>query len=278
VTRRAARCLLSCLALAGCGSAPAAAPIDEKLGRLGHAGDIAYTLEDPGQAAEQYRAALARARERDDPAAIADIGFNLAAAELRGDHPAAAIRTVQQVRGELARRGIADPGLDLITATALFRQGNRADADRVAAGLTGGPPPLADSAWFLRGLLADARNDRAGLQRAAAALSPAADAGDRAELQARITHDPGLALHAADLRRDALDYRGMARALALAAQASPDPARAADLFLRAGRSAAAQHDTAQARTWLAQARQRAPGPALRAEAGQALAALPSSAR
>lgn len=272
-----ARCLVPCLALAGCGSDPAAAPVDETLGRLGHAGDIAYTLEDPGQAAEQYRAALARARERDDAAAIADIGFNLATAELRGDHPAEAMRTVQQVRAELARRGIADPGLDLVTATALFRQGNRADADRVAAGLTG-RPPLADSAWFLRGLVADARNDRAGLQRAAAALSPAADAGDRAELQARIMHDPSLALHAADLRREALDYRGMARTLALAAQASPDPAQAADLFLRAGRSAAAQHDAAQARIWLGQARQQTPGPALRAEAGQALAALPSTAR
>ena len=276
--RAAVRCLVPCLALAGSGSGPAAAPVDETLGRLGHAGDVAYTLEDPGQAAEQYRAALARARERDDAAAIADTGFNLATAELRGDHPAEAMRTVQQVRAELARRGIADPGLDLVTATALFRQGNRTDADRVAAGLTGRPPPLADSAWFLRGLVADERNDRAGLQRAAAALSPAADAGDRAELQARITHDPRLALHAADLRREALDYRGMARVLALAAQASPDPAQAADLFLRAGRSAAAQHDTAQARIWLGQARQQAPGPALRAEAGQALAALPSAAR
>ncbi len=276
--RAAARCLVPCLALAGCGSGPAKAPVDEMLGRLGHAGDIAYTLEEPGQAAEQYRAALARARERDDAAAIADIGFNLATAELRGDHPAEAMRTVQQVRAELARRGIADPGLDLVTATALFRQGNRADADRVAAGLTSRPPPLADSAWFLRGLVADARNDRTALQRAAAALSPAADAGDRAELQARIMHDRRLALHAADLRREALDYRGMARALALAAQASPDPAQAADLFLRAGRSAAAQHDTAQARIWLGQARQHAPGPALRAEAGQALAALPSAAR
>ena len=110
------------------------------------------------------------------------------------------------------------------------------------------------------------------MRQAAAALSPAADAGDRAELQARIAHDPALALHAADLRRDALDYRGMARALALAGRFSPDAGQSASLFLRAGQSAAAQHDVAQARTWLAKAHASA-DPVLRAEAGLALASL-----
>jgi tetratricopeptide (TPR) repeat protein len=262
------------MALAGCGSHPVAtAPPDETLDRLGHAGDIAYNLENPSQAAGQYRAALGRARERDDASAIADTGFNLATAELRAGKPAEAIRTVQGLQAELARRGIADAGFDLITATALFQLGNYAEADRLAATLAKGPVPLADSAWFLRGLAADARNDGTGVRRAAAALSPAANAGDKAELQARIAHDPAMALHAADLRRAALDYRGMARSLALAAQFSPDPAQSASLYLRAGQSAAAQRDVAQARIWLAKARSGGSGLLLRAEADRALAGL-----
>jgi hypothetical protein len=91
-----------------------------------------------------------------------------------------------------------------------------------------------------------------------------------AELQARVRHDPALALRAADLRRHELDYREMARSLALAARFTPDAAAAADLYLRAGRSAAAQGDTALARIWLSSARDRAPDAALRNEAAHAL--------
>src|SRR2546429_311834 len=45
-------------------------------------------------------------------------------------------------------------------------------------------------------------------------------------------------LAAADLRRAALDYAGMARVLALAGAAAGSGPDAADLYLRAGRSAA----------------------------------------
>jgi hypothetical protein len=96
-----------------------------------------------------------------------------------------------------------------------------------------------------------------------------------AELQSRLSHSAALALHAADLRRDRLDYRGMARALALAAQFTPNAPEAADLYLRAGRSAAAQGDAADARTWLADARDVAKDAALRKDADQALRDLPS---
>jgi len=268
--------LLWLAVLAGCTASPGAAtPQDETLRRLTNAGDAAYNLEEPGQAAEQYRAALGRARQRDDAAAIDDAGFNLATAELRENQPNAAMATARELRAELARRGVADPAFDLITATALFRLDDLAPADRVAAPLTGGrDKALADAAWFLRGLIADKQGDGGVLRQAAAALSPAADAGDKAELRARMAHDPALALHAADLRRDALDYRGMARVLALAAEYTPDPATSADLFLRAGQSAAEQHDAAQARIWLVRVRAEAPDPAVRAEAERILRSLP----
>ena len=121
--------------LAGCGGSPGATtPQDETLQRLAHAGDIAYTLEEPGQAADQYRAALARARQRDDAAAIDDAGFNLATAELRENRPKAAMATAQEIGAEIARRGVVDPALDLITATALFRLDKPDAADRVGSG------------------------------------------------------------------------------------------------------------------------------------------------
>ncbi len=106
-------------------------------------------------------------------------------------------------------------------------------------------------------------------------MSPTANTADAAELRARLTDDLALALRAADLRRDQLDYRGMARALALAAQFATAPNAAADLYLRAGRSAAGQGDTAQARLWLNQARELAPDAGLRTEADDALHELPA---
>lgn len=270
------RMLAALILLAGCSPTPKSAPDDPTLSRLGHAGDIAFKLEQPDQAAEQYRAALARARVRDDAAAIADAGFNLATAELRAGRARDALRIAQDLQAELARRGIVDPAFDLISATALFRLGEFAAADRMAAGLTGDKDPtLADAGWFLRGLVADQAGDRPGLEAAAASLSPAANAADAAELRSRLSHDGALAQHAADLRRDQLDYRGMARALALAARFSPSAAEAADLYLRAARSAAGQGDAAQARIWLGQARDLAPDASLRADAETALHALPA---
>jgi len=49
-----------------------------------------------------------------------------------------------------------------------------------------------------------------------------------------------------------------------------DPASAADLYLRAGRSAAAQGETAEARIWLTAARDQAADAGLRQDADQAL--------
>ena len=269
------RDLIVLMLLAGCSSSPKSVPEDPTLTRFDHAGDIAYNLEQPGQAVVQYRAALARARTRDDAAAIADAGFNLATAQIRAGQPRDAMRTAEELRVELKRRGIVDPQFDLVSAIALFRVHDLSASDRVAAGLTGGKDPkLANSAWFLRGLIADARHDRPGLEKAAASMTSAADPADVAELQARLSHNAALALHAADLRRDRLDYRGMARALALAAEFTASAPASADLYLRAGRSAAAQGDPADARIWLAQARRLAPDTALRSDAEQALHDLP----
>jgi len=128
-----------------------------------------------------------------------------------------------------------------------------------ALGRTPKDPDTVPRAWFIRGLVAAERGDSGALAQAIAALPPSKQAdlsADRQELQGRATllaNQPAEALvlfeQSAAGRQQALDYRGMARALALAGDAalrSNHAAEAADLFLRAGRSALLQGDSATA--------------------------------
>lgn len=254
--------------LAACGSTPAPAPPppDETLGRAARAGRLALELDRPAEAARLYTTALGRARERDDAAAIADTGIGLAAAELARNRNAAALATASDVQTELLRRGATVPDALLLTeALALYRTGDLAGADRVAARITGEDADVARRAWFLRGLIAASRGDAAGLAEARAALGEPeargfrADARELAAAAALAAGDmPGarhMAAEAAQLRREGLDYRGLSRALALEAEAARrlgETAAAADLLLRAGRGAAARNEFAEARRWLRQ--------------------------
>jgi hypothetical protein len=262
---------ITLLFLAGCGGygdPPPGPPQDQTLIRHERAGQLAYSLEHPAEAVAQYQSALRQAEARDDLAAIGDLSFNLVVAELRANQPAAALITAQRARAELLRRGGTPfPALDLAEATALYRTGAKAQADALAAAIQDNAEQgTAFSASFLRGLIADDANNSDGLAAALGRLNAPggqAQQADRAELAARVARRDGDmaqarsgALQAADLRRLSLDYRGMARALALAADAARlagDRPAAADLFLRAGRSAAAQNDPDTAKPWLQQA-------------------------
>ena len=238
-----------------------------------NAGRLAYELERDEEAATQYRAALTRAQERDDLAAIGDAGYNLAVVELRANAPDRALADARATRAELERRGATPfPALLLAEATALYRTGAVAEADTAAQPIQrAGDVDAAARATFLRGLIADERGDETGLAAAVDALNAAKTPpleADFAELAARLAlrrsdpaHAQRQAARAAELRQEALDYRGLARALAVeavAAERAGDEA-AADFFLRAGRSAAAQGDKADARKWLRRATSLAPG-------------------
>ena len=269
--------LLLPLLLADCGGpAPdtGAPSTDEMLQRQTHAGQLAFELERNEEAAAQYRTALSRAQTRDDPDAIGDTGYNLAVAELRANAPDKALADARATRIELERRGSKPfPALLLAEATALYRTGAAAEADRAARGIQQSEDADAVArATFLRGLIADDRGDEAGLATAAEALTTANTPpfeADSAELSARLAlrrGDPARAreqaAHAAGLRQATLDYRGLARALAIegvAVERAGDKIAAADLFLRAGRSAAAQGDKTSARDWLRRAMSLAPG-------------------
>lgn len=267
---RRALLLLPLLSLAACGSTDArnAQPEDQTLARHEQAGNIASSLDRPAEAIVQYEAALRQAEARDDLPQITKLSFSLAVAQLQANRPADALATATRAAAEIRRRGGAPfPALTLAEATARYRTGNSAQADEMASALeASAPSDIAEGASFLRGMIADERNDEAGLRAALGRITdqkaPVRQA-DRRELEARLalrqdqfSAARSAALEAAAIRQTILDYRGMARALyvaALAAERAEDNEGAADLYLRAGRSAAAQADTATARPWLEQA-------------------------
>jgi hypothetical protein len=279
------------LIFAGCGGSapdPNAPLADETLQRETHAGRLAYELERDEEAIGQYRSALTRAQARDDVDAIGDTGYDLAVTELRANTPDRALADARATRTELERRGVKPfPALLLVEATALYRTGAVAEADRAAYPIEqDADADAAARARFLRGLIADERGDEAGLAAAVGGLSAAKTPpfeADFAELAARLAlrqGDPARArqqaVRAVELRQATLDYRGLARALAVEATAAErmgDRGAAADLFLRAGRSAAAQDDRTSARRWLRRAASLAAGEPVGRDAARILHGL-----
>jgi hypothetical protein len=258
------------LLLAGCGSSKPAdegPPPDQRLEQANRAGTRALAMNQTEQAIKQYRAALAIAYERDDAAAIGDVGYNLAVAQLHAGSAPEAARTAREVRAELERRKQASPPeLILVQAAAAYRQGAGDQAMALAQEVLARaplPPETATRAWYIRGAVSADRGDAQGLAQALAAIPPSTlpdQEADRHELAGRAAVLSGADDRAAsefdqaaDQRRLALDYRGMARALSLAGDTALRQGRteeAAILFLRAGRSALLQGDAATGRTLL----------------------------
>ncbi len=166
--RRGVAALLLAALLGACGgrgaqqaAEPAAAP-DEVLMRTARAALSALELDQPESAARLYGRALTRARERDDPAAIADMGFGQATAMLAHGDAAGALEVARDVRLEMERRGRrATPSLQLAEATALHRLGRTAEADQVAALVQ---PQAAEAPEAARGGVVAPEQGGAGLQ------------------------------------------------------------------------------------------------------------------
>ncbi|MBR0670567.1 hypothetical protein [Neoroseomonas soli] len=261
--------ILAVLAVAACGGSavPPAPSQDETLARNARAGRLALELDRPIEAARLYGQALARARERDDAEAIADAATGLAAAELDRGRPREALEVARATRVELGRRAVPAPAaLSLAEAVALYRLGDNAGASAAAgraADTAGDDVDALRRAIFLRGLVAAARGDRDGLASARQSLGTSPEGAfqaDARELEALtalaagdVTGARDAAAAAAEARRDAMDYRGLSRALAIQAEAAHragDGAAAADLWLRAGRGASRRGEDAEARRWL----------------------------
>lgn len=276
--------------LVGCSSPRVEAPpADSEMQQAGRAGILALSLEHPDQAVDQFQAALSRAQLRDDLAAISDYGYDLAVAELALNHPKAALVTARTVIAEVRRHGSnVSSSLVLLEATALYRTGALSESDALAASIEG---PSSDSdvkfqACFLRGLIADKWSDIKGLEAARQCVAQPTIPAERAdvqELSALISMRRGdsalaekEAESAADLRRQVRDYRGMARALALAGEAAQQggsTATASSLYFRAGRSAAEQGDSQVARKWLHRALSLAQDSEIRSQVQHELSSL-----
>jgi uncharacterized membrane protein YeaQ/YmgE (transglycosylase-associated protein family) len=166
------------------------------------------------------------------------------------------------------RPGIAaSPALELADAVALYQTGRSGQAYALAELVESATDPEAAArAAFLCGLIADEAGHRLTLQAALnriAGVSGAEHQTDADELAARLALRNGdnqaaraRAVQAADLRCDLVDYRSLARDLALAARASEltgNTSGAADFYLRAGRTAAGRGDDRSARLWLTHA-------------------------
>ncbi|MGX9963438.1 hypothetical protein ACVFYP_08935 [Roseomonas sp. F4] len=260
------------LALAACGgrAPPPGPPRDAVLDRAADAAGAALDQEQPQAAARLFAQGLERARQRDDAAAIDSMAFGQAIAELERGEARAALSVARQVRLDLARRGRgASAGLMLAEATALYRLGQTSEAGvlaRFVSARGAESPEAALRAHFLLGLMAAEARDLPALAAAQAAIGQpgqAAYQADAAELAAQAALLGGrnqaawsLAQQAETLRRDALDYRGLSRALALrgaVARALGATSEAADLHLRAAEGAAGRGEMADARRWLAEA-------------------------
>jgi hypothetical protein len=235
---------------AGGGARARESVLDEQLESERRNAALAFGQGRFDQARQLYRQALGRARIRDDGVLLGDIGYDLAVTELRRGEDAESLATARAAQAELARRGLpVFAELRLVEAAALYRLERREAAEAVARPVAEGGDGAARRARFLLGLLAADRGDAAALDARIAALGEPTTGewqADRAELEGRaaaLRGDGGAAIRhflaASDLRRAALDYPSMARALAAAgdvAGRTGDAARAADLYLRAGRS------------------------------------------
>src|SRR6266851_1682818 len=216
---------LAALALAACGGGgpvDTGPPPDVKLDQANRAGTQALSVDMPSLAVREYKVALARAYERDDAGAIADVAYNLALAQMKSGDSKAALATLRDARADLDRRHVQIPAELFLVEAAL---------NQAIAAL----PPSKQ---------ADLEADRQELQ------------GRAALLDGRPAEALSLFEQSAANRQQALDYRGMARALSFAGDSalrSNRAADAADLFLRAGRSALLQGDTATALPLLKQA-------------------------
>ncbi|GBR45948.1 hypothetical protein [Gluconobacter roseus] len=233
------RVLLGCtalmvLTLAGCSSSTATKgpKPDQPYEDAMDTGKSVYEIGQASQAEAQYRTAMDRALMRDDAAGIHEAGFNLATVLLAQDQPRKALQSLSTTEAALSLRNFSDTSdLAVIRAAALYRLHDTVFASQaVDRALQSSDMGIRERALYLSGLIAadlrqdtvlDRRvNDLAGFHTTSATV-------DQQELTARLNllrRQPELAysgaLSVVKSRRDALDYRGMRRALTLAADAA----------------------------------------------------------
>ena len=262
----------------GCGSsAPVqkGPAIDEDLERFNRAAQQAFESGRLQQAVSLYRKALNRAYIRDDFRAVLDAQYNMAVCLINLQSFAEAFEVIQQAKNEMAMAGSGrEPDFLLLEATVLHLRENSDAAWNMTDEILAAMPPASSivqiKTHYLRGLIASQQGNTDRLREAIGSIGqpdlPLLRA-DRHELLGHLAiaeqnwNEAFSAFEAAtDLRREALDYRGMIKSIALAAKASEKAGHAAEAsvrYLRAGRSAALQGQFDDALNWLNLAEQTA---------------------
>jgi tetratricopeptide (TPR) repeat protein len=186
---------------------------------------------------------------------------------------AEASEVIQQAKTEMAMAGQSFAADFLLLEATVLHLREDLDAalkitDQILAATPAASSIVQCKTHFLRGLIASKQGDAGKLREAIASMGKPtlpqlrADHYELSGHLAMLEQDWQKAIDAfetaTELRREALDYRGMAKALALAGKASEKAgnARAASVrYLRAGRSAALQGQFDHALNWLNQAEQ-----------------------
>jgi tetratricopeptide (TPR) repeat protein len=260
----------------GCGSSAQiqkSPAIDEDLERFNRAAQQAFDSGRLQQAASFYRKALGRAYIRDDFRAVLDAQYNMAICLINLQSYAEAFEVILQAKTEMAMAGYSrEPDFLLLEATVLHLREDSDGAWKITDQILVATPQASSivqsKTHFLRGLIASKQGDTDKLREAIVSIGqpnlPLLRA-DRHELlghlaMAEQNWDEAVnAFEAAtELRREARDYRGLAKSLALAGRASEKAGHADEAsvrYLRAGRSAALQGQFDEALNWLNQAEQ-----------------------
>ncbi|MBI3985334.1 MAG: hypothetical protein HY343_00290 [Lentisphaerae bacterium] len=264
---------VSCLM--ACGTPPKPVPVDAGIARSTASARSMFSLGYAGRAAEQYQAALLRAREIDDAAQIAQNAYNLAACRVVAGEFAQARELLDEAKGEFRRVGRDPLELRLLEARVARFQGNTEEAVILARAAlqqpaAGQAPPLSA---HLRLLLADIACDKNDIAQARSELTGAetllgkipdpsiqADAilvrSRLLEFEKKPKEAAGALDAAVDLLRKADRYHDMALALekaGIAHEAGGDGLAAGDRYFRSARSFLAARDDAAARRVLARA-------------------------
>ncbi len=262
--------------ITGCGSQHAARPgppFDKDLERTNRAARTAFENGRFRQAADLYRQTLERAYLRDDMAAAIDARYNLALCLTNLQSDREALTVVLKAREDLMRAEQRVPtDILLLEATILYRLDRSQEAWRLTEDIFNAsnsiPAAVQSKTHYLRGLIANQKDDPAKLKQEITALTQSDSLVIRADREELIGHlsiierrwdDAVLAFdEAATLRRKLLDYRGMVSALAKAGEACERNGRyvpASKRYLRAGQSAALQKYMDRAQLWLNRAAQ-----------------------
>ncbi len=249
--------------------------IDEDLERFNRAAQQAFDNGRLQQAASFYRKALDRAYIRDDFRAVLDAQYNMAICLINLQSYEQASEVIQQAKIEMAMAG-QSPAADflLLEATVLhFREDTDAAweiTDQILAATPRASSIVESKTYFLRGLIAIKQGNTDRLREAIVSMGQPNLAQLRADRLELLGHLAMAEQHwdeainafeaATELRREAGDYRGMAKSLALEGKASEKAGHASEAsvrYLRAGRSAALQGQLDHALNWLNRAEQMA---------------------